>query len=157
MRESIVKTKNTKKMKEFNISSENILIPELDKNSYSNYFSSSAKSIEYEEAKVAAIEKRSKYRANSCTINLNVTTNTVLNSKIEQIKETFNRFKENTAKIAKRSVSTKPNDESLDKSYIDKSMNWGNYHYALGILSTVMKLKQKQTKLECFTLLKSFE
>ena len=135
-------------MKEFNISTEDLLAPELDKNSYSNYFSNSTKTIEYEESKVAMIEKRSKYRANSCTINLNTTSNAVLNSKIEQIKETFNRFKESTAKIAKRSVSTKPNDESLDKSHIDKSVNWGNYHYGLGILSTVMKMKQKQIKLE---------
>lgn len=64
MREKRIK-KNSRKMKEFNISTEDLLAPELDKNSYSNYFSNSTKTIEYEESKVAVVEKRSKYRANS--------------------------------------------------------------------------------------------
>ena len=71
--------------------------------------------------------------------------NMLLALKFKKIKSTFNKFKEMNSRINDTSLSSGVK-EVVDKEPAKRDIDWPNFHYALGLLTAFLKIKQKRTK-----------
>lgn len=120
------------------------------------YSSNSSKRILLDNEKLL-LEDTSKMRANSCTMSQEVKSNILLNFQLQKIKDTFDKFKNRTNEIGMIQRKEIYLLDSSKKPRADPANPNANFHYALGVLSTIFKIQQKRVKLSTMQTLGNFD